>query len=277
MANINDKIVGLMPPAISQIFLHTAVFILYIWEKPYLSSAAIHPVFFILFTASIAVNIFVFARMVLLYKRSTRPESQRAMTGGPAGRARAGNMDFIDQLQEITRLTREDRIEELGAYLEGINGRLELINNIRMVDNPIIGALLKAKAAEGNKRGIRLEMNISVSLSALGPTALDVGRILGNLIDNAFDALESVEEGRRTVLLEINSAGPLLELSVCNPGKVDSHFIKNIFIPGYSTKGAGHSGLGLYIVKSLAEKLRGHVLLKQDEANNTKFIVNLPV
>ncbi|MEW6173067.1 MAG: ATP-binding protein [Bacillota bacterium] len=48
-----------------------------------------------------------------------------------------------------------------------------------------------------------------------------------------------------------------------------------IFEPGYTTKGEGHSGLGLHIAKTLTESLGGTVEALP-EKDGTRFAVTLP-
>lgn len=145
------------------------------------------------------------------------------------------------------------------------------------MDNAIIGALLKAKVTEADLKRIRLDIDISASLAGLDAKAVDLARIIGNLVDNAFDAVLPLEESERIVSVKIHQTGPLLQLEVSNRGPaIDPGALEKIFEPGYTTKGEGHSGLGLHIVKTLAEKLMGTVRVFTDETKGTRFVVTLP-
>jgi len=141
----------------------------------------------------------------------------------------------------------------------------------------LIDALLKAEVSEAEVKRIRLDIDICASLAGLNAKAVDLARIISNLVDNAFDAVLSLEEPARIVSVKIYRSGPLLRLEVRNPGPVIApEVLEKIFEPGYTTKGEGHSGLGLPIVKTLAEKLLGKVRVFADGTNGTRFVVTLP-
>lgn len=275
--------------AFSQLLLLAAAFIQYL-----LSCAQAHHshgllptgsicrqlIILVSFAACIVLNIFTAGRIVRVYEKEAHLATRKAMAESFAGLAasiKAQNQDFTRHIQEISRLIQEGRLEDLSGYLENISGKITFLNSVLKVDNPIIGALLKAKATEADVKRIRLEIDISTSLAGLGAKALDLARITGNLIDNAFDAVLSLEEHERIVSVEIRRAGPLLQLEVSNRGQaIEAEMVGRIFEPCYTTKGEEHSGLGLHIVKTLAEKLMGTVGVITDETKGTRFVITLP-
>ncbi|MEW6173524.1 MAG: ATP-binding protein [Bacillota bacterium] len=239
-----------------------------------------HAVILASFSASIVVNIFMAGRMVKVCEKEALLTTRTAMADSFASLAasmKAQNTDFTRHIDEMSRMADEDRWEELSAYVKSISRKTTALNDVLKVDNPIIGALLRAKAAEADVRDVRLVIDIKTSLAGLGTRALDIARIAGNLIDNAFDAVLSSEIFKKTVLVEIRRAGPLLQLEVSSEGPaIDTETAERIFKAGYTTKGEGHSGLGLHIVKTLVEKLDGAVTVLPDDARGTRFIVSLP-
>lgn len=111
----------------------------------------------------------------------------------------------------------------------------------------------------------------------MGASSPPLAQIIGNLIDNAFDAVLSGEGCEKNVSVRIFRAGPLLQLEVQNSRPVIPAQEKDrIFEPGYTNKGEGHSGMGLHIVKTLTEKLSGMVKVSSDEAGGTRFTVTIP-
>ncbi len=100
-----------------------------------------------------------------------------------------------------------------------------------------------------------------------------LGRILGNLVKNA---LEAVPEGASVTLDSGRSAGSVW-FSVHNPGEIAARHLQRVFEREFSTKGQGR-GLGTYSVKILAESyLRGRVAFTSDAARGTTFTVSVPV
>jgi signal transduction histidine kinase len=66
-----------------------------------------------------------------------------------------------------------------------------------------------------------------------------------------------------------------LEVRDDGPG-IPPHVLARLFEPIESSKGAGHSGLGLSIVKSLVAQLGGVVSCKSSERRGTTFRILLP-
>ncbi len=236
-------------------------------------------VVFFLFAATIILSVLTTVRMFRLYEREALFSARLAMAdsfNSLAESMRVQNEDFLSHIKEIARFCREGRYQDLAGYLDGVSGQISVLNSVLQVDNPVIGALLKAKATEADVRRVRLDINVSTSLRELGGKVLPVARIIGNLIDNALDAVSSLDEQDRVVGFSARRAGPLLRLEVANRGLIQATPLERVFESGYTTKGEGHSGLGLHIVKNLAEALLGTVKVSSDEAAGTRFIVTLP-
>lgn len=127
-------------------------------------------------------------------------------------------------------------------------------------------------------RGICLHLHLAETLAPLARGRDAVRQILLNLVRNAAEALGS--GGTITVATQdlINWQGRLyVEIAVADdgPGLAGTpHAI--LFQPVTSTKGDGHAGLGLSIIKSLVEDLDGYVGNRPNPGGGTIFIVLLP-
>ncbi|MDQ0287550.1 sensor histidine kinase regulating citrate/malate metabolism [Desulfofundulus luciae] len=267
--------------AFFQLVLLVAIFVLYLLQHPVQpAQTSKHLLVLGSFAGSIALNFFIVARMVKVYEKEALLSAREAMAQSfvsLAGSIKVQNQDFNLYIEEITNLVQQERWEDLSSYLENVCAKITFLNNVLKVDNAIVGALLKAKVSEADVKRIRLDIDISASLAGLGSKAVDLARIIGNLVDNAFDAVLPLEESERIVSVKIHRSGPLLELEVSNRGPaIVPETLEKIFEPGYTTKGEGHSGLGLHIVKTLAEKLMGTVRVFTDETNGTRFVVMWP-
>ncbi|HWP96858.1 MAG TPA: GHKL domain-containing protein [Syntrophomonadaceae bacterium] len=162
--------------------------------------------------------------------------------------------DFLNHLQVMRILHQQNKQEALGDYLEEILQESSRYNEILKIDNPILSALINAKITQAELRGIEMEVDVHSSLSGLAPTSMDIARILGNLIDNALDEVEKAAVSGK-VRLEIREEGPLLIVLVRNPYAGDPEDLEKALKKGLSTKGSGHSGLGIYICRRLARKI----------------------
>ena len=92
-------------------------------------------------------------------------------------------------------------------------------------------------------------------------------------IDNALDEIKN--GGLIRVVLRRRQSSKNLILSVGNDGPGISPDLANrVFEEGISTKGSGR-GMGLHILKRLADRLNGQVSLKQDDGVEFSIVVPL--
>ncbi|MEO6997018.1 MAG: ATP-binding protein, partial [Terracoccus sp.] len=156
------------------------------------------------------------------------------------------------------------------------------------VDEPALTALLLGKAAEANERGIDFEIVRGSTWRAEVAPTRDVVTIVGNLLDNAFDAVAGVDRSsgpRRvtfTARLDATDGGhsspaAVLVVSDTGPGLPPSG-VDDAFTRGFSTKdqgSAGRRGIGLALVAQSVARLGGH--LEVSGPPGATFTVRLPV
>ena len=140
----------------------------------------------------------------------------------------------------------------------------------------VVGLLL-GKAAEANERGIELVISPDTDLGDAPGRVQALTTILGNLIDNAFDALATTP-GKRRVLVSVIESPEVLTVRVSDNGPgVPNGDLPRIFENGYTTKRGSlvrHSGLGLSLVHSTVTALGGTVTVSCD--HGATFEVVLP-
>jgi signal transduction histidine kinase len=221
----------------------------------------------IAFMLLIIFNIFVLNRYRLLTEEKLLSASQDAISASLTdllNTVRGQRHDFVNQLQIISSLAHQDN-QELTGYISRLVNEAVLYNQVLKSDNSIISALLNAKLAQAELRGIRLDVDIDAPLSHLGARALYLSRILGNLIDNAIEFVEQTGQ-ERWVKVIVRNDKPFLSFSVVNPGSLPTETQKKVFDPGFTTKDGRHSGLGLHICRQLAWKLHGEIECCADQA-----------
>lgn len=228
----------------------------------------------------IILNAFVAVRMIGYYQEQNLSRTRLAMAQSISKLSESMDLQNIDiemRLKAISTFVKEENLMGLKHYLDRISDKIANLNSVLKTDNAIIGALLQAKAAQADVLGIRMQTDVSTPLAGLGDKSLDVARIVGNLIDNAFDAVQLLEEEQQTVSVSIHKTGPLLRIIVQNPGRaIDADRVCKLFEAGYTTKGNGHGGLGLYIVKTLATRLGGSAEVTSNESVGNSFKITIP-
>ncbi|MFJ2752051.1 ATP-binding protein [Streptomyces sp. NPDC087297] len=147
---------------------------------------------------------------------------------------------------------------------------------VTAVGEPVLVALLLGKAAQAHERGVELVVTAdSRSLAEGGglPPARDLVTVLGNLIDNAVDALTAVPGARIAVTLRPEPQGLLLRVADNGPGLPEG---VDVFRRGWSGKGEGR-GLGLALVRQVAERYGGAVVAAPGPGGGAEFTVRLPM
>ena len=99
--------------------------------------------------------------------------------------------------------------------------------------------------------------------------------VIGNLIDNAFDAMNIKDIDRQKELhFGIYSRKNALLITIDDTGiGISQNNIDHIFDNGFSTKGVGR-GTGLYQVKEMVEAIGGKITVESQENVGTSFTVS---
>jgi C4-dicarboxylate-specific signal transduction histidine kinase len=112
------------------------------------------------------------------------------------------------------------------------------------------------------------------TLPLVSVVAQDMGRVLLNLINNAFQAVKGVEKPKVTVSTKQLSTG--IQISVADNGSGIPEAIKEkIFQPFFTTKPTGQgTGLGLSLSYDIIKAHGGNIKIESKE-NYTNFIIEL--
>ena len=162
------------------------------------------------------------------------------------------------------------------------------------VGEPALAALLAAKAAQARERGISLAVDLDQARFE-GPLAVDAGElvtIVGNLVDNAFDAVQGTPRPSVDVLVALVAGGErgTLRIQVQDNGPgIPPADAEQVFDQGFSTKdprvllpsgtGATGRGIGLPLVRQAVLRLNGSLQLDPGGAagHGARFTVLLPL
>ncbi|MCG6305255.1 GHKL domain-containing protein, partial [Vibrio vulnificus] len=127
------------------------------------------------------------------------------------------------------------------------------------VKDPLIAGMLLGKTERAREIGLELRVDEGSHLDVLPPRikAEDVVTILGNLIDNAFDAALSVirseqliPQDRRIIDVSVSDYGHDIILEVEDQGCGLPHDVdpNTLLHKGISSKAKQNRGVGLYLV-----------------------------
>ena len=126
---------------------------------------------------------------------------------------------------------------------------------------------------------IQCELHLDSKLGRLTLNRNTLKQILTNLIRNASEALPKKDKGKIKVstnaLINVNGQD-FAELCIEDNGPgIPADILKNLFKPVISTKGNGHSGLGLSITKNLVKDAKGTISCRSSD-NGTVFQILFP-
>jgi PAS domain S-box-containing protein len=195
--------------------------------------------------------------------------------------------------------------EALRAHLTRINGSAESL--LHLISDVLDLSKIEAGQIEIDRVPVRLEASVREALATIGDKArrkgltfeitwdpalpamveidpIRLGQIVTNLVENAvkftdvgFVRVEAVARGGA------DPGGVWMDLRVIDSGPGiapdDQSLVFERFVQGDSstTRRNGGAGLGLSIVRSLAEALGGDVSVRSREGAGTQFEVRLPI
>lgn len=191
---------------------------------------------------------------------------------------RAQEHEFTNRLHVLSGLLELGDSEQATHYLAELStASIAPAEALRArIAPPVVAALLIAKVTIAAEQGVALEISEASHLEATADEARTVLTVLGNLIDNAIEAV-AADAGVRSVQVELSDRDGLsIVVSDTGPG-VAPEIVADIFRDGYSTKsprGRVQRGLGLALVHRLIRQAGGTI--RVSSGPGARFEVWLP-
>ncbi|MFG6494913.1 sensor histidine kinase [Fictibacillus sp. UD] len=193
---------------------------------------------------------------------------------------RVQNHEHMNKLHTIAGLLQLGKIKKAMQYVFQISeekGSLTRFLNQRIKNESLAGLLL-SKVGRGKELGIKVVIDSGSRLEQF-PDQLDQHdfvMILGNLIENAYDALKGMDDARIDVSIAQDSE--ICAILVEDNGSGMSEEVQNhIFERGYTTKGKHGSGIGLYLIHQIVEKGKGEIEVTSHKNQGTSFVITFPM
>ena len=190
---------------------------------------------------------------------------------------RANNHDFINKLHVILGLIQMKRYDDAVDYIMNVSMvQKEIISAIiKQIKIPSIAALLIGKFTRASELGIHFSLNSSSSLEE-DDTKIPADvfiTVLGNLIENAMDSLNSINISNKKISVSILSTNKEIKIIVSDNGNgITKTNLRKIFKEGFSTK-SNSRGTGLFVVKSLIQTYDGKITVTSEPEVKTEFTV----
>jgi two-component system, CitB family, sensor kinase len=177
---------------------------------------------------------------------------------------------------------------QLGSYKEAIDfiskevdvaqGVIQFL--MKEIPDPIIAGFILGKISLASE----LKVNFLIDReSTFKDIPKEISRdllvtIIGNLVNNAFEAVRENDKAEKKVLLFLTDLGKELIIEVEDNGiGIDSKNKNQIFIEGFSTKDtSSNAGIGLSLVQNAIHSLGGSITFSTNEGEGTIFTVAIP-
>lgn len=192
---------------------------------------------------------------------------------------RAQTHEFSNKLYVLSGLLQLGKYDEAIEMIQAESSAHEIQNKIifEQIQDPKIQALLLGKLGKASEKKIQFIIDDNCSINQL-PSHIsfaDITSIIGNLIDNAFDAIEGKKDGKVT-FFAIDVGDDLIIEVDDNGHGISEHVTDKIFETGYSTKEGNNRGYGLAIVKQVVKNLNGSIEVQSRNEDGTVISIYLP-
>ncbi len=119
---------------------------------------------------------------------------------------------------------------------------------------------------------IELDRDLPVVLG----NPLQLKQVIGNLVKNSIDAMESVR--KKCLTIQTSRCDGMVKISVSDTGTgIRKEDLNRVFHPDFTTKPVGKgTGLGLASVKTMVEAYAGSIQVESSEGYGTTFVIQLP-
>ncbi|MFF9601772.1 ATP-binding protein [Streptomyces sp. NPDC014684] len=170
----------------------------------------------------------------------------------------------------------DDAVEFVGEVVGDHRVTAEQVTE--KIQDPLLAALLVGKATVAAERGVALWVSERTRLPDRLVDPRGLVTVVGNLVDNALDAVAGTPHARVEVELRTEGRTVVLRVRDTGPG-IPADQRELVFTDGWSTKkppAHGKRGLGLPLVRRLAERQGGGATVGTADGGGAEFTVVLP-
>jgi sensor histidine kinase regulating citrate/malate metabolism len=207
-------------------------------------------------------------------------QRQLGATRNATDTLRAQTHEFDNQLHVISGLLQLKEYDEARDYVGGLTRRRAEVDSAvtARIEDPPLAALMVAKSSLAAESRVELVISPATRCPRLpAELSTDVATVVGNLVDNALDAVANLANASIRVEVTVDETDVHVTVSDSGPG-VSPDTANRIFDRGFSTKSAavaGGRGIGLSLVRQICEQRGGAVGVQY--ADGAVFTAVLPL
>ncbi|WP_462422015.1 ATP-binding protein [Salinicoccus sp. Marseille-QA3877] len=194
---------------------------------------------------------------------------------GYSDELRAQSHEFKNKMHVLYGLLKVEKYDEAINFIDEEKIKDEsTIPTLTSIKDSGTHAILLGKIEKGREKGVEINIDPNSQLGRTDISVSDMATMLGNLIDNAIDAVSEKEE--KLINIFITDIGNDIIIDVEDNGKGMSYEdSQNILSSGSSSKGENR-GFGLSNVNLTVRKYNGFVTFNTEEGNGSVFSIYIP-
>lgn len=199
---------------------------------------------------------------------------------------RAQEHEFANRLHVLAVLLELGEVDEATSYSRQLQAHTTLASeDVRSrISSPVVAALIIAKMTVAAERDVVVRVDPTSRLAQVEADRSPIVTVLGNLIDNAVDAITddpktTSQHPRGVVTVTLTDTDQVLRLTVTDTGPgIAPGRLAEVFVDGFSTKeprSGMRRGVGLALVRRLVTRFGGTITATSPAG--ARFEVLLPL
>jgi PAS domain S-box-containing protein len=202
------------------------------------------------------------------------------MANAGAGLHRLGHQASADAVSELREILLD--IRDQGRLAGDVIERLRALAGKRPLErqaldvNELASDILRLVGGDARRRGVALRTELVPALPAIAADRVCLQQVVLNLLVNAMDALDQVEEEDRELVVRTRLLDDAVEVAVSDTGRgIPADRLPKLFDAFFTTKKDG-LGLGLAIARSIVEAHGGRIWAEDHGGRGATFRMTLP-
>lgn len=175
---------------------------------------------------------------------------------------RSNRHDLANHIQVVKGLMDIRRYEQAHRYLDSVAGEFRLVHLSLTVKHPALLILVNSKEEQARTRNVKLELDLDEG-SYDRIDSIDLIKLLSNMLDNAIDACQAVDQDRRFIRLSCKEIGSRYVFTVENSAALTEEQAEKLFTSEFTTKTSEDPsvkrGQGLQIIRHTVAKYDGEL------------------
>ena len=192
---------------------------------------------------------------------------------------RATTHEFLNKLQVISGLLQMGQVSQAQSYIGDVASNHEHIIGpvMRLIRNANVAALILGKERNMKELDVRLNLlrNSQLPEQSRYLETEELVTLVGNLLENAMEAVNAAPaDGMRTVDLQITEDEKGLLVMVSDTGEgIRPEVLPHIFENGFSTKAKTGRGIGMKLIRDIADRRGGSIDVDTEPGSGTTISV----